>query len=419
MSTKFDVLRARFDRLSTQRDRLLDRIALQRSSGDIAELAIDKAMPLSATVGEITPVLPALPLVGQRQAVVLVLPTVRSDIVYGGIATAFLFGVAIAERAGLPLRIVTISASCTEADVLRLAAAQGVDHRTIELYDCFRDGRHVPMHPKDIVIATAWWTAHAAQALTAGDRRFVYLVQDYEPIFYPNSTQSALAEASYRFPHAVHVYNSSVLRDFFATRRYPCDFATFFEPAIPRQIFARRQRPTPLNATKRLFFYARPSVSRNLYDLGVEALRLAFTSGEIDLNRVELLIAGDVGLKPLNIGGVIAEPLPKLDYRSYGELLTTVDLGISLMLAPHPSYPPLELATCGNAVVSTRWETKIDLDRYTDAVSLVEATPIALMEAIIDRYNTIGTEHRDCSLPSTWDEALAEPVEQCYGELRK
>ena len=65
------------------------------------------------------------------------------------------------------------------------------------------------IHSQDYFMATAWWTAHNAFSLLAWQqrqypvavqRRLLYLIQDFEPGFYPWSARYALAQATYAEP---------------------------------------------------------------------------------------------------------------------------------------------------------------------------------------------------------------------------
>ena len=56
---------------------------------------------------------------------------------------------------------------------------------------------------RDLFMATAWWTAQQAKYAVRQTQhsRFVYLIQDYEPLFHPASTQQALAAETYSLDH--------------------------------------------------------------------------------------------------------------------------------------------------------------------------------------------------------------------------
>ena len=53
------------------------------------------------------------------------------------------------------------------------------------------------MRPAHAIFATSWPTAYVVRSTPTPGARF-YLVQDYEPMFYPAGTLYALAEESYR-----------------------------------------------------------------------------------------------------------------------------------------------------------------------------------------------------------------------------
>jgi hypothetical protein len=48
----------------------------------------------------------------------------------------------------------------------------------------------------------------------------------------------------------------------------------------------------------------------------------------------------------------------KVSYSDYANLLAEIDIGVSLMLSPHPSYPPLEMASVGAICVTNSYENK-------------------------------------------------------------
>ena len=50
--------------------------------------------------------------------------------------------------------------------------------------------------------------------------------------------------------------------------------------------------------------------------------------------------------------------LGKLDLDAYGSLLRESAVGLSLMVSPHPSYPPLDMAHLGLRVVTNGFGPK-------------------------------------------------------------
>jgi len=86
----------------------------------------------------------------------------------------------------------------------------------LEVVYCFDRNKTVRMSPDDMIIATTWWTAHIANKAVEGlnKKRFLYLIQEYEPFTFEMGTYHAMAYQSYTFPH-VALFSSKFLQDYF------------------------------------------------------------------------------------------------------------------------------------------------------------------------------------------------------------
>jgi hypothetical protein len=202
--------------------------------------------------------------------------------------------------------------------------------------------------PADIGVATLWTTAYVLARVTNCARK-MYLIQDFEPLFYPAGSTSAQAELSYRFGFDA-ICNTEPLRVLYQNR-YNGE-AVAFTPQVDRQVF--HPGPTERRWPRaRVFFYARPQNPRNAFELSAVALkRLKHRLG----SSVEILCAGaEFDPKRYGLEGVV-EPLGWLPYEQTGDLYRTCHVGLSSMLTPHPSYLPFELMACGALVVSLRNE---------------------------------------------------------------
>lgn len=316
-------------------------------------------------------------------AVTVLLPTLNPTEVFAGITTAIDLGLGLAE-AGRQVRFVAtdlpvFAMAASERMVLgRLsqgAVAQGTAGR-ISLH-CGRSGGALPAHRGDTFLATAWWTAHVARHLmqTQGyDRqRFVYLIQDYEPQFYPWGPEFADALASYDMAF-LPVFNTTLLRDYFGLmgHRFARPDAPVFHPAIDIARYARGLR-RPRRGPRRIAVYGRPEVARNMFPTAVEALGHFIASEGPTPDQVEFLSVGLLHDPVALPGGHVLHSLGKLPLADYPDWLLTVDIGLSLMLSPHPSHPPLEMAAAGARVVTNRFANK-DLGRLSPAVLSVEGT---------------------------------------------
>ena len=56
--------------------------------------------------------------------------------------------------------------------------------------------------------------------------------------------------------------------------------------------------------------------------------------------------------------GIVIKSLGKLTIEGYIQHLEKSHIGISLMASPHPSYPPLEMATFGLYTITNKFENK-------------------------------------------------------------
>jgi len=196
--------------------------------------------------------------------------------------------------------------------------------------------------PADAAIATIWHSAFAVARAPQQVRRF-YLVQDFEPAFYPAGTMYALAEETYRLG-LYGICNTEPMATMYR-ERYD-GTGTWFLPAVDRSVFhppTEPRRDGPL----RIFLYARPGHWRNCWEIASLALRDIKAAYGDD---VHIVTAGSWA-RPEDLGQGI-EHLGLLDYRETGELYRRCDVGIALTVSEHPSYLPIELMACGVPVVA-------------------------------------------------------------------
>ena len=325
---------------------------------------------------EITPqmrqkVAPLFPVASKSQPerINLLIPTIDLDHLFGGYIAKFNLARRLAES-GHRTRIVTVDPtpplpSGWQAQVESFSQLEGLFDQVEIVFA--RDGREpFRINENDRFIATTWWTAHIASRLAAPSQRpFLYMIQEYEPLTVPEGKWAELAGQSYRFDHNA-LFSTSILRDYFRAESIGVygqgaeeghSRSTFFNNAItpiPRPSEADlAERPGP-----GLVFYARPEshAARNLYEVGITALREAVAEGvfgdEWTFSAIGSTGSGDhVDLG----GGRSLKILPRTDQAGYGEFLAGHDLGIALMDAPHPSLVPLEMARAGMSVVTTTW----------------------------------------------------------------
>jgi hypothetical protein len=354
-----------------------------------------------------------------RPALIVLLPNLELARMTGGPNTAINLAARLASR-GHDVRFVATHGG-VEADeralrehVARLAGpvpAAGISFASVA-------GGRGPLRvgPRDVLLATWWPTAHIAEAARSAtlNQEFVYLIQDFEPGFYAWSTDHALAAQTYDLPIRA-IFNESLLRDHFASLgvgRFGAGdlerISTSFEPAVDRALF----EPRPRGARRRLVFYARPRNPRNAFELGLRALREAATRGAFGPEWDVVSVGGQVPDLPLDPTRAI-RAVPWRSMPDYAELLGGSDLLLSLMLSPHTSYPPLEMAAGGGRVVTNTFgvKTQAALARISPLIGAVRPTVDALADALVEatRADRPAAEPPPLALPADWGEAL-EPV---------
>jgi hypothetical protein len=378
----------------------------------------------------ITPLNPALPKVGQRPSVVLLLPSLQSGSFYGGTATALFVAARLAEKKSRPLRIVQTLVTGHARELSSFLAKEGIqvspkDITVTSVADrAYNIYGYMPMHPDDIFIASAWWDAYLLNQLPL-NKKFIYLVQDFEPIFYNNGDSYVLAESTYKMDSFIPLCNTRLMYDFMRDRRYPAfdeESASYFEPAVSRIKTGVTSKDA--EEKRRLFLYGRPSVHRNLFFTALNAVDYCFKADLLDRSHWELFTAGQDNLPDIKLGsGMVIKNLGKMPMEEYVRFSKTVDVAVSPMMAPHPNYPTLEFASIGAAVVTTRYANKHQLDNYSKNIvmsdigveSLAGAIKVAADISHKDREKNL-TEN---NIPHSWADSLDDVLERIDGYLTK
>ena len=368
------------------------------------------------------------PALSNCPALNVLLPSLSMGSMSGGPNTAINIACRLAAM-GIKIRLMSVSEG-HDPDLSALwahaASLTGIDPRKyfVEAIDASRDVGAISIGANDLFMATAWWTAQAAKyALRhTAHTRFLYLIQDYEPLLHPASTQQALAEETYRLDY-LPIINSQLLRDFLVERgvgqfRDPSFAAKafVFEPAVDKRLFFSVPQDLFASRRKRLLFYARPTTGlRNLFELGVAALQVLIATRAIDHEAWDFCSIGEV-VAPVSLGsGSWLQPLPWRDLSGYAKQMRESDVLLSLMLSPHPSYPPLEMAACGRPVVTTTFANKDQarLRAISPNIIGVEPTVEAIAEGLLLAMRR-GAGKAEVQLPSTWSESLGAIVPRLY-----
>lgn len=325
----------------------------------------------------------------------LFLPSVNPEDVYGGISTALKFYNALAIELGCDVRVIVLDAEprpmdldahFSSYDVHDLGVDSGVPKQIVSAFN--RESEALPWGEGDWAICTCWWSAFCMQdslikLLNAGIRvnPLIYLIQDYEPGFYPWSSRYLLADSTYRSAlRTIAVFNSIELKEYFVNNGYKFDKQFVFEPVLNEVLAKELSRLGGVAAKrKQILVYGRPNTDRNAFSLVVETLRRWIESDD-ESSQWEMMSAGEEHAAVYLAKGRYLTSVGKLTLEQYAQVLKESSVGISLMVSPHPSYPPLEMAAFGVRVITNNYANKDLSASFSNSIISLES--FSLSEAV-------------------------------------
>lgn len=361
----------------------------------------------------------------------LLIPTIDLRHLFGGYIAKFNLARKLAE-AGHRVRIVTVDPTPELPADWReqVEAYSGLAGAMSRIEVAFaREQGEVAISPRDRFVATTWWTAyHARDAVSlTGSGRFLYLIQEYEPFTFVMGSWAAIAAATYSFPHAA-LFSTEFLRAYFAANRigvYSGEAgdgdrsSVSFENAIT-PVRAPTVADLADREGRRLLFYARsePHAKRNMFELGMIAISRAIEAGTFGAEWEFFGIGSVSGRSRVAIAdGNELDVLPRQDQSRYGEILGGYDVGLSLMLTPHPSLVPIEMASAGLLTVTNTFATKTAERLAAISPNLIAAEPsiegvTAGLAAAAARVDDHQGRVRDASVDwsNDWERSLGPAV---------
>jgi O-antigen biosynthesis protein len=194
---------------------------------------------------------------------------------------------------------------------------------------------------------------------------FYYLIQDFEPGFFPFGYSNSLAQKSYAHNEYTHaIFNSIELSDFFKYNGIKFNQEYVLKPSVNTLmcnylVENKYKLKVKSKDNIRILLYGRPNHNRNCFQTILAGLYDLFMSmDENDRNKYVITSIGyhhdDIDL----CKNVIIRSLGKVSIERYIEELELSHIGISLMASPHPSYPPLEMAIFGLYTITNKFSTK-------------------------------------------------------------
>ncbi len=147
--------------------------------------------------------------------------------------------------------------------------------------------------------------------------------------------------------------------------------------------------------TRRLLFYGRPEghARRNIFEIGILGLKAAIAQGVFE-GDWEFHGVGTLGPEyEVDLGhGRVMKLSGTLPQSDYGAALGEFDIGLSLMLAPHPSILPFEMASAGQVVVTNVFESRTAdvLRAISSNIEPCEADPFSIADALVSAVGRVG-----------------------------
>jgi hypothetical protein len=251
----------------------------------------------------------------------------------------------------------------------KLQGYPGLEHLFDEVEVEYVGDRYLPLRvsPNDSAVATVWYSAYLARKVMAavGGGPFLYLIQDYEAAFYPANSLYAFADATYFFDYYALVSTKPLL-EFLKARN--THFAKIFRDEQAVYFNNARSAKLPdrdvfiaggLRKTRKLAFYSRPTVNRNMFELGARALIEAWNRGYFESGHNWELYGIGIGNVEIYLDARSKLiQLPRMSLAEYEEKISEFDICLSLMASPHPSITPFDLAGVGAIVVTNQFENK-------------------------------------------------------------
>ena len=265
-------------------------------------------------------------------------------------------------KKGCHVRFLLTEMKSFEIDALRKTSGLDEIADNVE-FEFIADKTNVLLlNENDIFIATLWNTAYLARYFQSfcKNKKFIYMIQDYETIFYPNSSISALIDATYNFDYNA-LFSTNILRDFFykenignIKNKITESFETSASTNLPTYEKFKKNRSVKRN----FVFYGRPNRDRNMYDFGLYLIQQAIEQGFLKEYMWNFYSVGSKEKVIRLSNRVKMQALPYMGVDDYKKWMVSADLCLSLMLSPHPSMVPIDFALSGSMVVTNIYKNK-------------------------------------------------------------
>lgn len=334
-----------------------------------------------------------------KKRINIILPSLRKSQVFGGINTALKFFSEIIKKGNFDGRIIVNEREKYDVNLTISTKKFGIDRNKIQFLN---DDLHVKVSNKDYFIFTTWKSAFVFNKIidwqekkySNNTYKSIYLIQDYEPGFVAWSTEFALAESTYKINsnRIIAVFNSKELFDYFKINNYSFSKEYYFRPKLNEIL--KHKLITQKNFPKRkkiIIVYGRPNEPRNAFELVKESIIL-WSKNYSDSSNWKVYSIGAPN-SDIKLNNNIMKNKGKLSLEDYANIMLKAYAGISLMISPHPSYPPLEMSTFGVKTITNDFMNKhlsgFNSNLYSVPICMPEIIAKKLIQ-ICESYNGKG-----------------------------
>lgn len=345
------------------------------------------------------------------KSVAFILPSF--DGIYAGLTNIFSFAEYLNSKQKLKVTIYILKAGKTAIDEKNMAVAMFPSLEKAN-FVALLPAEFELITPHDIGIATLWATAYPL-AKSMNIARKCYFIQDNETNFYPKGSISSLVELSYRFGFTA-IANTQGLLDLYS-EKYNGHGIVLKSKVDLSAYYPRADKYYQPSKPYKVFFYARPNMPRNAFELGIESLKKL----KLDMgNDIEIITAGaSWDSSVYGVQGMFTN-LGKITYSAVPKLYRSVDAGLMFMFSGHPGVTASELMASGCPVVvneydDTTWR-ELYRDGQTAVVSISTASEVArnLKRCLTDQKLRKTLIDGGIEVTSNFYEGYSDSLDEAY-----
>lgn len=325
----------------------------------------------------------------------LLTTSINDSDVFAGIKTALDFFNGFSDYCNAEKRIIVMDKKVVKKNYI----SSNANMDDIEVIDASDRSQILDISENDIFIATMWHTAYSLKNLFNSYRKkykknpiLIYLIQDYEPGFFPWSSRFLLAQSTYKLKDVktLAVFNSKILKDYFCEKGSTFYKEYYFDPKLNASLKRELINSSGIKRKNQILIYGRPSKMRNCFSIILMALNEWYIT-DPNAKKWKIISAGEEFGSIKLPSGLIIKSVGKLSITNYAKLMLETKVGISLMASPHPSYPPLEMSTFGIKTIVNSFENK-NLSNFNNNIRSIQNISI---ENLVNKLQNVIRENED------------------------